>query len=201
MKPLLAFKLVTRLDSPTNSPDLVQKQNRKIVWTELRIREISRKRGKKTGARMSNELVVPIKIPSSLLARDLLTWSAKATKKRERENLDLSFTFRERKLVGNETKEQPRCWLSNNYRYYYIGHVPISGNNSPRLAMYARLVMGSSSICAHESWWNSIRKFTLWDSVTTSVWDNVQLYVFTEYSGYMSYFWTRAGICRIRSNT
>ena len=150
---------------------------------------------------MSNELVVPIKIPSSLLARDLLTWSAKATKKRERENLDLSFTFRERKLVGNETKEQPRCWLSNNYRYYYIGHVPISGNNSPRLAMYARLVMGSSSICAHESWWNSIRKFTLWDSVTTSVWDNVQLYVFTEYSGYTSYFWTRAGICRIRSNT
>lgn len=73
MKPLLAFKLVTRLDSPTNSPDFVQKQNRKIVWTELRIREISRKRGEKTGARMSNELVVPIKIPSSLLARDLLT--------------------------------------------------------------------------------------------------------------------------------
>lgn len=116
-------------------------------------------------------------------------------KQRKRGNLNLSFTFRERTGWAKEKRNRGVCCRT------IIAIITSDTCRSPRIIRHGWLVMGSSSICAHESWWNSIRKFTLWDSVTTSVWDNVQLCVFTEYSGYTSYFWTRTGICRIRSNT
>lgn len=141
IKPLLAFKLVTRLDSH-QLPGFRSKTGERSFRRNYGFAKF-RKRGKKATRECRTSVSLRSKFP---VRYSLVIFLRDRRKQRKRGNLNLSFTFRERTGWAKEKRNRGVGCRT------IIAIITSDTCRSPRIIRHGWLVMGSSSICAHESW-------------------------------------------------